>query len=330
MLTPYEPEYVWERKDRYVPRLGENLIKDKEREKEQKLLETRIANFEESLKKKSTDYRSANLSDTVFAKPVAVKSTPGTQSSKELFSSKMKRRVMILPIKDETNYKKHHFNELVEKTLVSKLENTDIITCVNPVIHNLEGKLTDHENMIRLNDLYGIQAVIEGTISDIAIGSSSIFTIGISVYDTETGSVLNRFSDKGSLIFDKSIGDLAFEETKVKSINASIEHIREDLLNVLLTIEWHARIATVENNQIYINAGRLSGLENGTELEVYSPGKEIFDSKTKKILGRTKGDYKGKIRVSDLFGVDASMAKPVKGGNFSPSDLVYAKIKENL
>ena len=38
-----------------------------------------------------------------------------------------------------------------------------------------------------------------------------------------------------------------------------------------------------------------------------------------------KGSYKGELKVSELFGVDASWAQPVRGGNFSPSDFVYVK-----
>jgi hypothetical protein len=42
-------------------------------------------------------------------------------------------------------------------------------------------------------------------------------------------------------------------------------------------------------------------------------------------LGRLKGKYKGEIEVSEIFGVDASWARTLKGGPFLPSDLVYVK-----
>lgn len=52
MSTPYEPFYVWIRKDEYTPRMGENLLsRNSEDEKYLKELEERIKRLEEELKK---------------------------------------------------------------------------------------------------------------------------------------------------------------------------------------------------------------------------------------------------------------------------------------
>mgnify|MGYP001770285718 CR=1 FL=1 len=93
-------------------------------------------------------------------------------------------------------------------------------------------------------------------------------------------------------------------------------------------MDWHARIASIEKDKIYINAGRLSGLEKGGAIEVYSPGEEVIDPKTNMPLGKTKGSYKGDLEVVELFGVDASWARIKKGANFSATDLVYLKHQE--
>jgi hypothetical protein len=50
-FTPYEPEYMWIRKDQYSPGFGENLL-TRGKSKEQKELETRLAKIEEEMKKK--------------------------------------------------------------------------------------------------------------------------------------------------------------------------------------------------------------------------------------------------------------------------------------
>jgi len=101
--------------------------------------------------------------------------------------------------------------------------------------------------------------------------------------------------------------------------------IIEELLRTVLSLDWHARIASIDGSRIFINAGRLSGLEKGTILEVFSQGEEIVDSKTKMPLGRTKGTYRGELEVIELFGVDASIAKVRSGSGFTTSDLVYVK-----
>lgn len=52
MFTPYEPEYMWIRKDLYTPRIGENLLSRNAKEKEQlRQLEERIRRLEQELKK---------------------------------------------------------------------------------------------------------------------------------------------------------------------------------------------------------------------------------------------------------------------------------------
>jgi hypothetical protein len=118
---------------------------------------------------------------------------------------------------------------------------------------------------------------------------------------------------------------MSSEKAKIKAIDLSIEIIAEDLLRSILFLDWHARIASIEEGKIYINAGRLSGLEKGGILEVYSPGEQVVDSKTKTPLGKIKGNYKGELEVFELFGVDACWAKAKKGSNFSATDLVYLK-----
>ncbi len=45
MFTPYEPEYMWIRKDQYSPAFGENLL-TRGKSQEQKELEGRLAKIE--------------------------------------------------------------------------------------------------------------------------------------------------------------------------------------------------------------------------------------------------------------------------------------------
>ena len=104
-----------------------------------------------------------------------------------------------------------------------------------------------------------------------------------------------------------------------------IEVLTEEVLKSILSLDWHTRVASTEQGKIFINAGRLSGLEKGDTLEVYSPGEQIIDAATKVPLGKVKGEYRGEVEVAELFGVDAAWARARKGDGFSPTDLVYLK-----
>lgn len=238
---------------------------------------------------------------------------------------------------DRTNYKDEQLSELATKMLISRLENTGTLICVDPNLVNLTGDLTGAQNLKNLSETFGIQAVLNGTLSDVFISTSKIESkndletsfavskITLDLFNTETGALMKQLSGRNPVSLSREKGDLSSEKAKMKSVDLSIEIIAEDLLKAILSLDWHARIASLEKEKVFINAGRLSGLEKGGILEVYSPGEDVLDPKTKTSLGKTKGSFKGELEVVELFGVDASWAKIRNGTNFSPTDLIYVK-----
>lgn len=338
MLTPYEPEYMWVRKDQYSPGVFESLAgkiggaSKKDREE----LEKRMAKLEEDLKKKGASPQ-VQYSPQAYFLPGTLPMASLPAITFNYPSPKMKRRILVLPVADQTNYKDEHLDELATKRLVSRLENTGAIIPVDPRTTDIRGDATTPAIMKELNELYGVQAVVKATLSDVYTSTSrvegrndretsfALSKISLDVYDTETGKLLRHLTGRNPVFLTKEQGDLGSEKAKVKAIDLAIELIADDLLRSILTLDWHARIASLEKERVFLNAGRLSGLEKGDVLEVYSPGDQVIDKTTNKPLGRTKGDFKGEIEVSEVFGVDASWAKVRKGGSFTPTDLVYYK-----
>lgn len=337
MLTPYEPEYVWIRKDQYTPRIGENLLSGGAPKREREETEKRIARLEEDLKKKGIAPQMAYPGQTGYL-PTGIGMLQMPTMPIFTFnypSPKMKRRLMVLPMVDQTNYKEEGLGELATKRLISRLESTGAIICVDPNTLNGKGVLTEPTTLKTLNELYGIQAVLKGTLSDVYTSSSKIegkderetsfamSKISLEIYNTDTGILLKQLSGRNPISLTRERGDMSSEKAKIRAIDLAIEILAEDLLKSVLMLDWHARIASLENEKVYVNAGRLSGLDKGSVLDVYSPGEQIVDSKTKVPLGTTKGKYKGELEVSELFGVDACWAKVKKGSNFSPTDFIY-------
>ncbi|HOP85188.1 MAG TPA: hypothetical protein PLM71_00085 [Syntrophorhabdaceae bacterium] len=332
MLTPNEPEYVWIRKDQYSPGIIQSLISAAQT-KENVELKSRISKLEEELKKRNIAPQIVYPTQfTAFPTGLGYMPIPFNYPS-----PKMRRRVIILPIEDQTNYKDENIGELATRRLISRLEGTGAIICIDPATINVSEKVTNQESMKLLNEIYGVQAVVKGVLQDIYSSSSKIegketkeisfavSRISLEVYNTETGVLLKQLSGRNPVSLTKESGDLSSEKAKIKAIDLAIEVIADDLLKAILLIDWHARIASLDKDKVYINAGRLSGLEKGNTLEVYAPGEQIIDEKTKLPLGKIKGKYKGELEVSELFGVDASYAKVKRGSNFSPTDLVYIK-----
>jgi hypothetical protein len=342
MFTPYEPEYLWVRKDQYSPGPGENILtRGTASTKEQKEMEARLAKIEEEMKKKGLPPQMAYPSQMAYLPPGMGYMSPIPLVNFSYPSPKMKRRVVVLPVTDQTNYKDEQLGELATKRLISRLENSGTIICVDPNTMTLQGNLTERENLKALNETYGIQAVLKGSLADVFTSTSKIegkddretsfavSKIALDLYNTETGAVMKQLAGRNPVFLSREKGDLSSEKAKIRAVDLSIEIIAEDLLKSILSLDWHARIASIEKEKIYINAGRLSGLEKGGIIEVYSPGEEIIDPKTKMPLGKTKGSYKGELEVVELFGVDASWAKIKKGTNFSATDLIYLKSQES-
>jgi len=92
-------------------------------------------------------------------------------------------------------------------------------------------------------------------------------------------------------------------------------------------LDWTSTIAKIEGENLYINAGKLSGLRIGDTLEIFGPGKEIIHPTTKISLGWTMGKLKGAIKITELFGVDAAIGKIVQGNGFSPNDVAKSTMR---
>jgi len=340
MFTPYEPEYIWLRKDQYSPGMGENILTKGPSTKEQQEMEKRLAKIEEEMKKKGLPPQMAYPSQMAYLPPGMGYMSPMSLVTFNYPSPKMKRRVVVLPVTDQTNYKDEQLGELATKRLISRLENSGTIICVDPNSLNLKGNLTDKQNLQTLNETYGIQAVLKGSLADVFTSTSKIegkderetsFAVSkiiLDLYNTDTGIIMKQLAGRNPVFLSREKGDLSSEKAKIRAVDLSIEIIADDLLKAILSLDWHARIASIEKEKVYISAGRLSGLEKGGIIEVFSPGEEVIDPRTKMPLGKTKGSYKGELEVVELFGVDASWAKIRKGASFSATDLVYLKSQE--
>jgi hypothetical protein len=303
-------------------------------------MEKRLAKIEEEMKKKGLPPQMAYPSQMAYLPPGMGYMSPMPLITFNYPSPKMKRRVVVLPVTDQTNYKDEQLGELATKRLISRLENSGTIICVDPNSLNMKGNLTDKQNLNALNESYGIQAVLKGSLADVFTSTSKIegkderetsFAVSkiiLDLYNTDTGIVMKQLAGRNPVFLSREKGDLSSEKAKLRAVDLSIEIIADDLLKAILSLDWHARIASIEKEKIYISAGRLSGLEKGGIIEVYSPGEEVIDPRTKMPLGKTKGSYRGELEVVELFGVDASWAKIRKGTSFSATDLVYLKPQE--
>jgi len=263
------------------------------------------------------------------------------------FQMGFKRKVTILDFENNTSYKEEKIGEAVAKKLSDKLESTQrVVTFDKTVVSemlNREGfkfeRLSDLSVMKRAHQSLGIQAFTLGSVTDVSILSSktsetaeeevafATAKVEIRLIDASTGNLLKSFIGRSPIFGTKETGEYSRSKAVLKAIDIGLDDILDGFLRQLDLLDWATTIAKTEGDQLYINAGKLSGLRIGDTLEIFEPGKEIIHPTTNISLGWTTGQLKGAIRITELFGVDAAVGKVVQGQRFSPNDVVKSTMR---
>jgi len=284
------------------------------------------------------------------AAPKVVASPPPRPSytpSLPLFQTGLKRKVAIITFENNTTYKEEKIGEAVAKKLSDKLEATQRVVALDTSVVSetldREGfkiqNLSDPPVIKRAHQSLGIQAFTLGAVTDVGLLSSkasetsdeevtfATAKVEIRLIDASTGNLLRTFIGRSPIFGTKETGEYSRGKAVLKAIDLSLDDILEGFLRQLDLLDWTTTIAKVEGENIYLNAGKLSGIRIGDTLEVFEPGKEIFHPTTNLSLGWTTGKLKGTVKVTDLFGVDAAIGRVSQGTGFNSNDVVKSVVR---
>jgi hypothetical protein len=177
-----------------------------------------------------------------------------------------------------------------------------------------------------LNEVFGVHAVVAGQLSgpyvfatkttkDREETASAIIKIDMKVVDTLSGKTFKNLSASNPIFATKEKGSFSEEKAKVKAIDLTIATLGRSLAKELDGMDWFCRIAKVEGQEVYINAGR-STVESGDVMEVF------------RLWNWRKKEVQGKIQISAFFGIDASMGRLIQGKNPDVNDILKLAKKE--
>jgi hypothetical protein len=262
------------------------------------------------------------------------------------FQLGFRKKVAVLDFENKTTYKEEQIGEAVAKKLSDKLESSQRIVAVDRTVVSemlrREGftfeTLLDPTAMKQAHQSLGIQAFAFGTVNDLSLlspkvsetseeeATSATLKLEIRLMDASTGNLLKALIGRSPIFGTRETGENSKSKAVLKAIDLSLDDIFDGLLRQLDLLEWTTTVAKIEGDNLYVNAGKSSGLRIGDTLEVFEPGKEIIHPITNFSLGWTTGQLKGVIRVTDLFGIDAAIGKVVQGQGFNPSDVVKSTI----
>jgi curli biogenesis system outer membrane secretion channel CsgG len=200
----------------------------------------------------------------------------------------------------------------------------------------------------KMGEIMGLNAIVTGAISAYSeaeeatkfiVGGTRTniarVTVDYRIVDTTTGVQL--LADSGAGIYEKKVtkvlgaGSEAGYDSDLRD-GALRDALTKAMVNMMKQLgkrKWNGRIAQVDEGSLYINAGQKSGLNVGTKLDVFRPGKEIIDPVTKMKLGTTEKRIGQAIVQQNDIGdqADLSIASPTSGTGFQPGDIVKLSAK---
>ena len=179
-----------------------------------------------------------------------------------------------------------------------------------------------------LNEVFGIHALVIGQLSGPYVfatktdkntegTASAIIKIDMRLVDTISGKTLKNLSASNPIVAAKEKGTFSEEKAKVRAIDFAIAELGRSLTTELDRLDWFCRIAKVEGEEVYINAGRLTGLKVGDVMDVIRSGGS-----------GERGEVKGKIKISAFFGIDASLGRLIQGKNPNVNDILKLAKRE--
>jgi len=244
-------------------------------------------------------------------------------------TSPLRKKVMVFPFRDLTNRQGRGVSDLVMTRLIAKIQaaSDQVVLFDSSILGEAQNDQKNGSESIDLPDKarcvgrsYGIHAVLMGTITHAFVSSKRAMTkgkkdsayaiaeISARLIDTVSGDILDEWEKRNPIFDAEAQGDFPEEKAQLKAVDIITSELSRDILEKLKTLDWYTTIANVDGNQVYINAGKQSGVQIGDTFSVYPA--EVAQKPI------------GEIRVTSLFGFDASMGDITYGSGFKAMDIV--------
>jgi hypothetical protein len=268
--------------------------------------------------------------------------------SVQKFSS-LKKRAVVLPFWNDTPIKgrfevqaKNALREmLLEQNRLNIVDERDI--SLRSQDFYLDAEKLNVAHLAENGRKWGVSLVVLGRISKIAFrkkdddvgilrpsAAKAAATVELRLVDIAQakeialgqGAGLSESSSLNLFGEGEEDSETTRNELVTEAVRDAINKAMPALNKEIDRIQWRGKIAKINGAKIYVNAGRATGLQVGDILKVTSVGQDIFDPETGLFLGRTAGNLKGTLEVSEFFGEDGAIARVHSGANFLEGDVI--------
>lgn len=259
-----------------------------------------------------------------------------------------RNRVMVLPFLDERPDRSKKIAEASRQVMVRELLRTGhfIVVAMEDFPQDPKKFITAEQEydlaaIARIAANMGISAVIEGKVLEVRIKNAgdSVGLIRKQRAEVESKTRIRVFAGKNakeilnetrSAIEEATATHLGERDTPLgedpelvkQSVRKALMGGIPNLVKSVEKLNWEGRIAMVAGEKIYVNAGRLSGLQVGDILKITEDGDDVYDPENGKYLGTAPGRMKGTVEVVSYFGKDGCVTVIHSGSGFQENDRV--------
>ena len=261
-----------------------------------------------------------------------------------------RKRIMVLPFLDGTGGRSDGAAKVAREAFIRGLKRTDDFVIVStadfpkdPSTFIKNGEY-DLEAMGKIGGGLGLAGIVDGKVLEIkarrvgdAVGvvreirAKVSATVQLRMVNTKNGSMLmneTRTADveeTTTRVGERSFSDRNLENDPKLIESVVTEAFRTTLPKISQAVEkqsWEGRVAMVKGDRIYLNAGRLSGLNLGDILKVTEEGEDVYDPENGSLIGKVPGRLKGTVELVSYFGKDGAIAIVHSGSGFRENDRV--------
>jgi hypothetical protein len=272
-----------------------------------------------------------------------------TQNARNADST-LRKRVIVLPFIDATPTGATKGAQVARETFVRALKKTDEFIVVNnddfpkPVQTYFKNGEYDLEAMAKTANAMGLAGIIEGKVQNIraqrigdAVGivrevrARISASVSIRMVNTKNGTIaLNEsrtadVEETTTRVGERALTDRMLEQDPklIESvITSAFASMIPKIAQAVDKLQWEGRVAMVKGDRVYLNAGRISGINIGDILKVTEEGEDVYDPDSGALIGRVPGRLKGTVEVVSYFGKDGSIGLVHSGSGFRENDHV--------
>ena len=277
-----------------------------------------------------------------------VKDTNMTEHKED--NSSPRKRVVILPFLDASADRPVSIREKARKAFITDLNRSGDLIALDSSELNVDPKKFYDQGEYKLEEMgksaqtLGAAAILEGKIMDIRIkrkadnvgivrNMKSVFEIAVRVRLLNARTNKEIFNTVKTVTLEEQnvrVAERVETDKFIENNPGMIEVLVKDafldftpqIISALDRVSWEGRIAAIQGDRIYLNVGRVSGIQVGDLLKVTEDGDDVYDPENGSHIGRVPGRLKGTLEVISYFGNDGSISIIHSGSGFKENDRV--------